>query len=219
VSELAAAALLAVAWLIATFAGAGTILWASGWLYAGVTGLGLAGHRAFVKARNPAVVRRRSEIGPGTRTWDIAWLFVFWPLMVSIPVVAGVATVRLGQQPMPVGMTLPGAAIFAAAMVVSASAMVANPFFEGTVRIQPDQRIVDSGPYRIVRHPGYSGLVLWALSGPLLLRSTTALLPALAAGGWVVVRTVHEDRMLQKELPGYREYARRVPWRLLPRAW
>jgi protein-S-isoprenylcysteine O-methyltransferase Ste14 len=53
----------------------------------------------------------------------------------------------------------------------------------------------------------------------MLLRSAVAFVPALAAAAWVVVRTMLEDRMLRDELPGYRDYARLVPWRLVPRVW
>jgi protein-S-isoprenylcysteine O-methyltransferase Ste14 len=219
VTEPAAAAALAAAWLSAMFFSAGTLRWTSGWLYVGFTGIGLVGHRSYVATHRPEVIRRRSEPGPGTRTWDVVWLVLFWPLMVSIPVVAGIATVRLGQRPMPAWAAIPGAAFLAAGMAVSATAMVANRFFEGTARIQGDQRVVDSGPYAFVRHPGHSGLVLWALSGPMMLRSTAAFVPALTAAGWVVVRTLLEDRMLREELPGSRDCARRVPWRLVPRTW
>jgi protein-S-isoprenylcysteine O-methyltransferase Ste14 len=139
--------------------------------------------------------------------------------MMSIPVVAAIASVRLGQRPMPPWTTLPGALSFLGGMALSAAAMSANPFFEGTARIQPDQRVVAAGPYAVIRHPGYAALALWALSGPMLLRSPAAIVPALAAAGWVILRTLLEDRMLQEELPGYREYARRVPWRLVPRVW
>jgi len=184
-----------------------------------VTGIGFVGHRLFVASTNPEVVRRRSEIGPGTRTWDIGWLVAFWPLMMSIPVVAGVATVRLGQQLMLAWVAIPAVAMFASGMIVSAASMVANRFFEGTAHIQADQRVVDQGPCAVVRHPGYAGLALWALSGPMLLRSTAAVVPALATAGWVVIRTVLEDRMLRVELPGDAEYARRVRYRLVPRFW
>src|SRR5512137_1186214 len=135
VNELVAAAFLAAAWLAAMFLAAGTLRWKFGWIYVGVSGTGLVGHRLFVASRNPEVVRRRSGIGPGTRTWDIVWLVVFWPLMMSIPVVAGAATVRLGQQLMRAWVAIAGVAMFASGMIVSAESMVANRFFEGTARI------------------------------------------------------------------------------------
>lgn len=72
---------------------------------------------------------------------------------------------------------------------------------------------------KAVRHPGYLGLVLWALASPFLLLSARALFPAALAAAWVVMRTALEDALLRRELPGYAEYARRVRFRLVPGAW
>jgi protein-S-isoprenylcysteine O-methyltransferase Ste14 len=104
-------------------------------------------------------------------------------------------------------------------MSLSAWAMATNPHFEGTVRIQEDQRVVDTGPYRLVRHPGYVALILWGLSTPLLLLSTFASACAIAVAAWIVLRTALEDRMLRAELAGYSEYDQRVRARLLPGVW
>jgi len=97
-------------------------------------------------------------------------------------------------------------------------ALAENRFFSGVVRIQIDRghMVCDSGPYRIVRHPGYAGNIL-ALPGIVLaLGSVWALIPAAIASIIAVIRTALEDRTLQEELPGYRDYARRVRYRLLP---
>lgn len=206
-------------WIAALFLAAGTIRWTAGWVYLAVVCAGLGLHRAFVAGRSPGLLERRNRIGAGTRAWDAAWLAIFWPLMLSAPVVAGVDTVRLGHRQLAAWLVLPGAGLFAAGMALSASAMVANPYFEGTARIQPDQRVIEAGPYRRIRHPGYAGLVLWSLSAPLLLRSERALVPAVATAAWIVVRTALEDRMLRRELAGYDRYARRVRWRLIPGLW
>ena len=99
--------------------------------------------------------------------------------------------------------------------------MSVNPFFEGTVRLQTErgQRVVDSGPYAKVRHPGYAGLCLWALATPLLLRAPVSAWVAGATVAWVVLRTVLEDRLLRRGLAGYEDYVRRVRWRLVPGLW
>ena len=96
-----------------------------------------------------------------------------------------------------------------------------NPFFEKTVRIQSERghRVVDTGPYRLVRHPGYLGFFAWILSTPLLLGSWWAFGPAVVSVAAVVVRTALEDRTLKAELPGYADYARCVRYRLIPGLW
>jgi protein-S-isoprenylcysteine O-methyltransferase Ste14 len=215
----AAGAALVVAWLAALFGAAGTVRWREGWLLVAAQALGLLLHRAHVARRNPAVLARRRKIGEGTRGWDEAWLAVFWPLMISSSVAAGIDVVRAGGTPLPPWAWPAGAVLLGAGLAVSARAMAVNPFFEGTVRLQPGQVVVEAGPYRRIRHPGYAGLALWALAIPLLLRSRWALLPAAAAAAWIALRTALEDALLRRELPGYREYAQRVRRRLVPGVW
>ncbi len=151
------------AWLVCPFWASGTIRWAPGWTYVGVLAGALVAHGRYVARRSPGVRRRRRTLGEGTKSWDIGWNLVFWPLMAAIAVAAGRdhavhgPTLSLAAWPV-------GAALLAAGMSLSARAMVANPFFEGTMRIQREvgHRVVDVGPYRLVRHPGYVGLVAWA---------------------------------------------------------
>ena len=76
--------------------------------------------------------------------------------------------------------------------------------------------VCDSGPYRIVRHPGYAGNILPLLGIVLALGSVWTIIPAVAALIIAVIRTALEDRTLQEELPGYRDYTRRVRYRLIP---
>ena len=97
-------------------------------------------------------------------------------------------------------------------------AMAENRFFSSVVRIQMDRghEVCDTGPYRLVRHPGYAGSIPPLFGIVLALGSTWALIPAAVATVITLVRTVLEDRTLQEELPGYRDYAKRVPYRLIP---
>jgi protein-S-isoprenylcysteine O-methyltransferase Ste14 len=90
-----------------------------------------------------------------------------------------------------------------------------------TVRIQTDRghQVISNGPYSVIRHPGYLGAGLWALGTPLVLGSAWGLVPAGIAIAALVARTRLEDRTLRNELPGYPEYAQRVPYRLIPYLW
>jgi len=101
-------------------------------------------------------------------------------------------------------------------------AMAENRFFSSVVRIQSDrgQYVVTSGPYAFVRHPGYiSGVLIILASGVALGSWLAAALLAIFSLPFLLYRAITEDRILQSELPGYRDYAARVRWRLLPGIW
>ena len=89
------------------------------------------------------------------------------------------------------------------------------------VRIQEDRdhKVISTGPYSIVRHPGYSGLLLASIAIPLMLGSLFAFIPAFLAAVLLVIRTYFEDRLLKKELPGYLEYSKKVRSRIIPWIW
>ena len=100
-------------------------------------------------------------------------------------------------------------------------AMASNRYFSGLVRIQKERghTVSTAGPYRLVRHPGYAGLILWTLATPLALGTLWAFVPAGLTVVAIVVRTALEDSTLRKELAGYDNYARQVRYRLLPGVW
>jgi protein-S-isoprenylcysteine O-methyltransferase Ste14 len=152
-----------------------------------------------------------------------AWDKVLAPLMalsISLPpvVVAGLDH-RFGWSPaFPLWLNLLGFFLIAFGYAFAVWALVENRFFSSVVRIQTDRGhvVCDSGPYRIVRHPGYAGSILPLLGIVLALSSLWTLIPAAVALLIAVIRTALEDRALQEDLPGYKEYARRVRYRLFP---
>jgi len=194
--------------------------WMLGWIYVGIFAATVAINLACLLRWNPELIRRRARLGKDTKTWDKVWLVLFAPVVMAVFVVA-VLEARDGVSSTPGAAWLLGLAIFAPGWALAIWSMVANPFFEKTVRIQTDHghRVIDTGPYAYVRHPGYVGFVAWMLSTPLLLASARAFVPALLAVVCIVIRTALEDRTLHAELPGYAEYAARVRFRLIPRVW
>jgi protein-S-isoprenylcysteine O-methyltransferase Ste14 len=93
-----------------------------------------------------------------------------------------------------------------------------NVFFSSSVRIQAERghRVCETGLYRLVRHPGYQGMLMSLLAFPLVMNSYWAFVPAGIGATLLVVRTVLEDRFLVQELPGYVDYANTTRWKLLP---
>jgi protein-S-isoprenylcysteine O-methyltransferase Ste14 len=111
--------------------------------------------------------------------------------------------------------------MFVFAIPLAFWAMAVNKFFEWTARIQDDrqQYVCTSGPYKIMRHPGYAGLIGSILAYPFILVSWWGFVLSGILAILIVIRTAQEDSMLQNELPGYREYANQVKYRLIPLLW
>jgi protein-S-isoprenylcysteine O-methyltransferase Ste14 len=216
---LAAAAMILV-FAVLLFLPAGRMDWPLGWAYVGIVAVNVLVTWACLNRWNPVLIERRMRFAPGTKSWDKVWLVLFAPVLIAVYLVAGLEA--RGSDPAPAGAGwLPGLAIFILGSIILTWSMVANPFFEKTVRIQTehDHHVIDTGPYGYVRHPGYVGFVGWIASAPLLLASTLAFIPALTAVVGIAIRTALEDRTLRAELPGYSQYAARVRFRLIPGVW
>ncbi len=216
---------LAVAAVVVLLAGLLFVLarhldWTLGWIYVGIIVVTYAINLACVRRWNPGLLRQRVGFRRGSKTWDVVLLALFTAAVSAIYVVA-VLEGRDEAWRAPGAAWLAGLAIFVPGWALIIWSMVVNPFFEKTVRIQTDRghRVIDSGPYAYVRHPGYVGFLGWILSTPLLLPSASAFVPALLAVILLVIRTALEDRTLRAELPGYADYASRVRFRLIPRVW
>ena len=171
---------------------------------------------------NPVVFWRRVRIHRGTKIWDILGIVLASLVMVAVYVVfTGDLSTPAGWLG-PLGLVwLIGATIFVSGWILVTWSMIANPFFEKTVRIQREHghRVIDSGTYAYVRHPGYVGFSAICLSTPVLLGSVWTAIPIAVLELLIVIRTLLEDRMLQAELPGYAEYATKVRFRLIPCVW
>ena len=183
--------------------------------------IGFSGVTAYVAKRTPALIRRRMKVGAGTPAWDRAIVYLLQVLFVAILVVGGLDAGRYRWTTLPVWLQATGVAMMIAGMLLLGWAMGQNPHFETTVRIQTDQqhRVIETGPYRIVRHPGYVSGVLVIIGMALVLDSAWALLPALLAAADLIVRTGAEDRFLHDNLDGYRAFAKRTRYRLVPGMW
>ncbi len=218
---------LAVFWLIVMgilFLSAGTLNWLWGWIYSGLIIGGTMISRWLMLRANPglAAERVKSLRAEDAKSWDkflSPVLAIYGPVLTMV--VAGL-DYRFGlTEPLSLTARLIALGIIVLAYAFSTWAMIVNQFFSGTVRIQEDRghHVIDSGPYRIIRHPGYTGGLLSSLATPFLLGTLWALIPVGLTGIVYIIRTALEDRTLQEELPGYREYAQKTRYRLLPGIW
>ena len=199
----------------------GDLGWWQAWVYSQLIVAAGIGGRIWAERRHPGLTAERQNIEKmqSAKAWDK----VLAPLMAlslgfPLVIVAGLDH-RFGWSPVfPLWLIVLGFILIALGYSFALLAFVENRFFSGVVRIQTDREhvVCDSGPYRIVRHPGYAGSILPLLGIVMALGSVWTLIPAAFALIISVIRTALEDKTLQEELPGYRDYARRVRYRLIP---
>ena len=203
------------------FLPAGTWAWPKGWLFvlvllAVISAVFLVLHRV-----NPEVIVARSRFHEGTKGWDKILLSLYFPAMAAVLFVAALDDGRFHWFTVPWWVCGVGYALLIAGIGIVTWAEGVNKFFEVTVRIQTDRghEVIDTGPYAIARHPGYVGGILHAVGMALSLGSLWALIPASVASVVLILRTHWEDQTLQEELNGYKEYAMRVRYKLIPGVW
>jgi len=166
------------------------------------------------------LVQRLKRKREGSKLWDEVLMRVSnLVVIIPLPAVAGLDVGRFQWSNLDVGFAALGFVFIVVSSVLLNWAMIVNPHFEPTVRIQTGHRVIAKGPYTIVRHPGYLAGILFILSIPLMIGSVFAFIPAGIYVLLMMVRTLLEDRTLQKELPGYVEYAERIRYRLFPGLW
>jgi protein-S-isoprenylcysteine O-methyltransferase Ste14 len=203
------------------FASAGDFRWWQAWIFTLLIFAAGIGARLWAEKRHPGLMAERASSidAQDVKPWDK----VLAPLMAvsttfPLVIVAGLDH-RFGWSPVfPLWLNIVGFILIGAGYAFASWGLAENRFASGVVRIQKERGhvVCDTGPYRIVRHPGYAGNILALFGIALALSSVWTLIPAAVAVAITVTRTALEDRTLQEELPGYRVYARNVHYRLIP---
>jgi protein-S-isoprenylcysteine O-methyltransferase Ste14 len=200
----------------------GRWLWLEGWLINGMFGRMLAYTGVWTDTHAPELSDERMQAiaQPGSLHERLILDSVVFLVVVTL-IVAALDGGRFGWLVVPLWVEMIGFGLFAAYIVLNWWAAVTNPSLSAATRIQQarDHRVVASGPYRIIRHPMYAGVILGFLGLPLALGSWWALIPSGLLTGLFVLRTALEDQMLLRQLTGYAAYAQRTRYRLLPGIW
>lgn len=206
------------------FLAAGTFRWWQGWVYAVLMFTGMIVGRLMVLRVHPGLLAERATAASqaNVKAWDrrlVPWIGQIGPLLVIVT--AGLDFRFSWTPPLPLWLQLLALGVLIGGYALANWAFFTNPFFSAYVRIQQERghRVIDHGPYRIVRHPGYAGGILAWLAAPIFLGTLWALVPALLISTLAVVRTALEDQALQAELDGYAAYSQSTRFRLLPGVW
>lgn len=195
--------------------------WTHAWIFIGLYTAILVLNTIIILRVNPEVINARGRVKKDTKQWDKVWAAVSTPATLAVYVVSGLDGGRFGWSSPPVWTYYLGIALFVISWVFTIWSLAHNRFFEKTVRIQEEtgHQAVTTGPYAIIRHPGYFGFILLYYSTSLMLDSLWGLLPGFILMILYILRTAREDRTLHNELPGYPEYTQKVRYRLFPGIW
>lgn len=194
------------------------------WIWAVLTLVYYVAGMLVVYYINPELLNERGnwQRKSDAKNWDKIMLLVFGTIgLYGHTIVMALDAGRFGWSLIGDWSTGPGILLYTFGFVTVYWAMAVNPHFETRMRIQHDRdhRVVSRGPYRIIRHPGYAGLIISNFASTMIVGSAYGLTTAIATLIIVGTRTFLEDRDLRIELDGYEEYSRRVRYRLIPLIW
>ena len=191
-----------------------------GWLFLAVfTGL-TAGSTVYLAHNDPALLERRMAAGPWqekepSQRLIVSAIIVAFFAAIVFPALAQ----RFGLTPVPAAVSLLGELLMVASFLAMFRVLSENSWAAANVSVAADQRVVDSGPYAYVRHPMYAGAIWLFAAIPLALGSWWPVVIVVPVVPVLMWRLTDEERVLRRDLPGYAEYVRRVPYRLIPRVW
>jgi protein-S-isoprenylcysteine O-methyltransferase Ste14 len=207
--------------LVLLFGPAGTLRWIEAWLYIILYLIAVAAILLWMKKKSPELLKERMSTKKDAKSWDKKIILAYTLLLMIMLAVAGLDAVRFRWSRVPLSLKIIGFSGFVPAFLLVFWTMTQNPYLSELVRIQKDRdhHVCTTGPYRYVRHPMYVGVILLILFLPFALGSFYALIPGLMITLLFILRTFLEDKTLQAELPGYKEYAHKVRYKLIPRIW
>ena len=204
---------------------AGTWYWREAWILVGLwTVFGIV-MTIFLLRHDPALLAERLRLVPLQREqkdWDKALMLLFLIAVIGLYLVPGLDVVRYEwSEPLPVWMRILAMLLHLPCFVSLGWVMRENTYLSQVVKIDDERghKVITTGPYALVRHPMYTIVIVLLFAVPVALGSRFALIIALFVTVLMILRTYLEDRTLHAELPGYQEYARETPYRLIPGVW
>ena len=202
---------------VLVFLPAGTLRFPGGWLLMGILFIPMFLAGLVMLKKDPNLLKSRLD-AKEKRTQQDLIVKLSGLMFLSGFVVAGL-DFRFGWLPLPSWVNWVAAALFLIAYILYAEVLRENAYLSRTIEVQENQKVVDTGLYGIVRHPMYSATLLLFLSMPLVLGSALSFLCFLCYPALIIKRLKDEEIFLEKELPGYADYKKKVKYRLIPGIW
>src|SRR5262245_53241967 len=215
-----ALAALAGAMGLLLFGMAGTVRYWQAWVYVSIFLGASVFTTLYLMRRDPALLARRMRGGPfAEKEATQRRIMAFASLGFIVLLMVSALDRRFGWSAVPLGGVVAGQVLVAIGLYLVFRVYRANSFASATIEVAGDQKIITSGPYALVRHPMYASSSLYVIGTPLALGSYWGLLAVAAMMPFLIWRLLDEERILARDLPGYREYQQRVRHRLVPLIW
>lgn len=209
-----------IAFGIVLFIPAGTLNYWQGWVFILVFGISTNIIGLYLSLKDPALLERRKKIGPGQEQNPAQKIIMSLALLGSLAIlVFSALDYRFGWSPVPAGVSLLGDALVALGLFVNLLVFKENSYGASNIRTEAEQKVISTGPYALVRHPMYVGVLIMVFGVPLALGSFWGLALVALIVPVLVWRILDEEKLLKEDLPGYRDYAQKVRYRLVPHVW
>ena len=202
---------------VCIFLPAGTFSFWQGWLLMGILFIPMFIAGLVMLVKNPTLLKERLNAKEKEKQQDLV-VKLSGLMFIAGFVVAGL-DYRFSWFTLPMGVSIGGAVAFLLAYVLYAEVLRENTYLSRTIKVQKNQKVIDTGLYGVVRHPMYSATLILFLAMPLVLGSLFAFLVFLAYPFIIVKRIQNEEQVLEKGLVGYTEYKQKVKYRLIPFNW
>ena len=199
------------------FLPAGTFDYIQGWILMAILFVPMFCAGIVMMLKNPGLLASRLD-AKEKRSKQSAVVKLSGLMFLCGFIVAGLG-VRFDWYTLPLPVSIIGATLFIIAYILYAEVLRENTYLSRTIEVQEGQKVIDTGLYGIVRHPMYSATLLLFLSMPIVLGSLWAFLIFLAYPFIIAARIKDEEKLLEEELEGYREYKKKVKYRLIPFIW
>ncbi|OBA76887.1 hypothetical protein A5641_20280 [Mycobacterium sp. 1554424.7] len=202
------------------FGPAGTFHYWQAWVFLAVFTAATLGPTIYLAKANPAALQRRMHAGPRAEPRAAQKVIITGSFLILFVMMAFSAfDHRMGWSTVPAWLSLLGDALLATGLGIAMLVIIQNSYAAATVKVEAGQKVASGGVYKFVRHPMYVGNVIMMVGMPLALGSYWGLLFVIPGIAVLVFRILDEEKLLIQDLPGYREYAQHVRYRLVPNVW
>jgi protein-S-isoprenylcysteine O-methyltransferase Ste14 len=209
-----------VAFGLLVFWPAGTFDYWRGWAFIAVFAAATTIPSIYLAVKNPAALKRRMQAGPTAETRPLQKFIISVAfLSMGATIVVSALDFRFGWSSVPAAISMAGDVLVAVGLGIAMFTTIQNGYASANITVESGQELVSTGLYAVVRHPMYFGNVVLMIGIPLALGSYWALLFVIPGLAVLAVRILDEEKVLTQQLAGYRDYAQRVHYRLVPYVW